>query len=68
MPPSPLNHANLGVVEMRQHLNDKLGRWDKIGIKNGDEVATGLVQAVFECTGLEARAIASPNVCNVDAA
>jgi hypothetical protein len=43
--PARLHHADLGIGEVMDALHQKIGRRNKIGVKDGDEFAFGGFQA-----------------------
>ncbi len=45
-----------GVVEVRDRALEGVGRWNEVGVEDGDELGVGLLPAVFERAGLVAGA------------
>ena len=55
--PARLHHADLGIGEVMDALHQKVGRRNKIGVKDGDEFALCRFQSRFQSARLEALAI-----------
>ena len=63
--PARLRHADRGVGEVVNDLHDPLGRRDKVGIEDGDEVARCLLETGVERARLIAVAVRAVNVDDV---
>ena len=60
--PAGLHHADFGVGEMVDALKQEIGRWNKVGVEDGDELALGRLEAGLERSGFEAVAIFAVDV------
>src|SRR5574341_485314 len=54
MPPTSLHHTDLGVLKMRQRLQQKIPRRHKVSVKNGDELSSGFIQTCPQRAGFVA--------------
>ena len=62
--PARLHHTDLGVREMVNGSQQKIGRWNEIGIEYRDKLARRALQALLKGTGLETLAIGAMQVLN----
>ena len=60
--PAGLHHADLRLGEVVDDLHEPVGRRDKIGVEDGDELAFGDFEAGVEGSGLEAMTIGAMDV------
>src|ERR1019366_2757099 len=62
MRPASLHHAHLGIGEVMDALQQKVGGRNKIGVKNGDEFSLRRFQSFRQGSGLVALAIVAVQV------
>ena len=62
--PARLHHADLGIGEVMNALHQKIGRRNKISVKNGNELALRRFQSFRQSARLEALAIVAVQVVN----
>ncbi len=60
--PAGLHHADLWISEMVNALQEEVGRRNKVGVEDGDELALRGLQASFEGSGFVAFAIGAVEV------
>ena len=65
--PTGLHQSDLVVGEVVDGFLKKVGIGDEVCVENQNVVTFGELHAVFECSGLEASAVASVNTLGVEA-
>ena len=65
--PAGLHHADLGIHEMGHAPAQELGTRNKIGIEDGDQLASRRLETGGQGAGLEARPIVAMQVVDVEA-
>ena len=60
--PAGLHHADFGIGEVVDALQQKIGRRNEIGVEDGDEFSLGGFQAFREGAGFEALAVVAVEV------
>ena len=63
--PARLHHADLGLGKVVDHLHQPVGRRNKVGVEDGDELALGHFESGVEGPGLEAVPVGAVNIDDV---
>ena len=64
--PARLDHADLGVGEVRHQTHQEIAGREEIGVENRDELAAGDLEAGLERAGLEPGPVATVDVLDVN--
>src|SRR5262245_21713524 len=65
--PASLDHPDLGVSELVDGLVQELRVWNEIGVEDGNELASGDLQASLQRPRFESEAIVSMQIVDIDA-
>ncbi len=62
--PARLHHAHLRLGKVVNHLHEPVGRWNKIGVEDGDKLAVSYFETRIERPGLIAVPVGAMDVDN----